>query len=73
MAAAAGKKESVLFCLLMEVNNLEVGKDSSTMATIFWAESVWMNRWRREKQWAWRMQIFEVQRWKQVRGIKWPH
>ena len=35
MAAAAGKKESVL-SLFMKVNNLEVEEDLSTMATLFW-------------------------------------
>ena len=29
----------------MEVNDLDVEEDLSTMATIFWATGVWMNRW----------------------------
>ena len=33
-AAAAGKKESVSFSLFMEVNNLEVEEELSTMATL---------------------------------------
>ena len=70
----------------MEVNNLEVEEDlSTTMATVFWAEGVWMGKWEAEQQGAWRRQVFEVQTWKQVRGparsvmcetrdlgIKWP-
>ena len=39
MAAAAGKKESVLLFLFM-VNNLEVEEDLSTVATLCWAEGV---------------------------------
>ena len=40
MAAAAGKTESVLSSLFIEVNDLEVEEDLSTMATLFWAEGV---------------------------------
>ena len=47
----------------MEVDNLEVEEEFSTMATLFWAEGVWMGRWKREQQNAWRKQIFEVQTW----------
>ena len=45
MAAAAGKKEPESLSLFKEVNNLEGEEESSTMATLFWAEDVWMNRW----------------------------
>ena len=45
MAAAAGTKEPVSFSLSMEVNDLEVEKELSTMATLCWAEGVWINRW----------------------------
>ena len=38
------------------------------MAALSWADGVWMGRWRREQQKAWRKQIFDVQRWKRVRG-----
>ena len=69
IAAAAGKNESVSLSLFVEVHNFEVEEELSTMATVFWAAGVWMNRWRRELQKAWRKQIFEVQRWKQVRGL----
>ena len=37
MTAAPGKKESLSLSLFMEVDNLEVEEDSSTMATLFWA------------------------------------
>ena len=86
MAAGAGKKESVSLSLFLEVNDLELEEEPSTMATLFWTEAVWMNRWRRGQQKVWRKQIFEVQTWKQVRGlagavmretrdlgIMWPH
>ena len=49
MAAAAGKKESVSLSLFMEVNNLEFEEDLSTMATLLWAEGVWVGRWKREQ------------------------
>ena len=38
------------------------------MATLFSAEDVWLGRWRRKQQKAWRKQIFELWTWKQVRG-----
>ena len=42
LSAAAGKKESVSSSFFMEVKNREVEEDLPTMATIFWAEGVWM-------------------------------
>ena len=36
MAAAAGKAESVSPSLFVEVNDLEVEEDLSTVATLFW-------------------------------------
>ena len=45
MAAAAGEKVPVSLSLSMEVNNLQVEEELPTMATCFWAEGVWMNRW----------------------------
>ena len=47
MAAAAGKKESVSHSLFIEMNNLEVEEELSTMATLAWAEGTWMGRWAR--------------------------
>ena len=44
MEAAAGKKESVSLQLFMEVSNLEVGEELSTMATLVWAEGVCLGR-----------------------------
>ena len=44
MAAAAGKKESVPLSLFMEVNNLEIEKELSTMATLAWTEGVRLGR-----------------------------
>ena len=62
---------------------LEVGEDLSTVATLFWADGVWMgkNGWEPQKTW-----VFEVQTWRQkgegfagsvmcetrYLGIKWP-
>ena len=64
MAAAAGKKESVSLSLFLQVKNLAVEEEPSTMATLAWAEGVWWGRWGKEQPNAWRKQIFEVQRWK---------
>ena len=44
-AGAAGQKESVPLSLFMEVNNLEVEAELSTMVTLAWAEGVWLGRW----------------------------
>ena len=41
-AAAAGKKESASPSLFMEVKNLEVEEELSTMATLAWAGGVWL-------------------------------
>ena len=69
---------------LLEVNKLEVNEELSTMATLAWAEGMWIGRWKKQQK-AWRKQIFEVQIWRQVSGpagavmretrdlgIKWP-
>ena len=48
-----------------EVNDLEVEEGLTAMATLSWAGR---RVWRRERLTAWRKQISEVQRWKQVRG-----
>ena len=48
---------------------LEVGEQLSIMAMLFGTEGVWMGRWRREQQTAWRKHIFEVQTRRQVRGL----
>ena len=45
--AAAGKGESVSLSFFMEVNNLEVEEELSTMATLACAEGIWMGRWGR--------------------------
>ena len=39
------------------------------MATHFWAEGVWMCRWRRGQQKVWRKQLIEVQTWRHERGL----
>ena len=85
MASAAGKKESVSLSQHMEVNNLEIEDDLTTMATLFWADGVWMGKWKQEQPKARRKQILQAQTWRQVRettgavksetrdlGIKWP-
>ena len=57
MAAAAG-------------NNLEVEEELSTMATLAWAEEIGMGRCAREQKKARRKQLFDVQTWRQVRGLR---
>ena len=69
MAAAAGKKESVLLSFFMEVNSVEVEEEFSAMATPAWAEGMWMGRWVREQKETWRKLIFDVQTWRSVRGL----
>ena len=49
-AAAAGKKKSVSLSLFMDVNNLEVEEELSSMATLAWADGSWMGRWARAKR-----------------------
>ena len=68
MAAAAGKKEPVSLSLFMDVNNLEVEEELSTMATLAQAEGSWMGRWARVQEKGWRKHLFEVQTRRQVRG-----
>ena len=53
MAAKAGEKQSVSLSLLMEGNNVEVEEELSTMATVAWAEGVWLGKWGKEHQNAW--------------------
>ena len=67
MAAAVGKKESVSLSLFLEMNSLEV-EELSTMATLAWAQGVWLGRWEKVQLKAWRKQIREVQTWRHVRG-----
>ena len=63
MAAAAGKKDAVSLSLFMEVNDLEVEEDISTMASLPGRKvSGWEDG--QEQQEAWRKQIFEVQNMK---------
>ena len=91
ISVAACKKKSVSLSLFMEVNSLEVEEELSTMATLFCAKGVCVDgkmeerETEREQKTAWRKLVFEVQRWRQVRGpggvvmretralgIKWP-
>ena len=66
--AAAGKMESTSLSLFLEVHDLEVQEEFSTMATQAWAEGRWIGKWLAEQKEAWRRQIFSVQTWRQVRG-----
>ena len=61
MAAAARKKSTTSLSLFMEAYG--------TMATRYWAEGVWTGKWRHEQKEAWKRQIQEVQKWKQVRAL----
>ena len=49
MAAAAGEKESVSLSHFMEVNNLEVEEELSTMDTLAWAEEKKCRRCNKEE------------------------
>ena len=53
MAAAAGKKESVSAFFILGGG----------------AEGVWIGKWPAEQKEVWEKQIFEVQTWRQVRGL----
>ena len=55
--------------LFMEMNILVVEEELSTMATLAWAEGVWLGKWRKEQLNAQRKQIFDVQTWRQVREL----
>ena len=67
-AAAAGKKASTSLSLFLEAYGLEVEEELSTIATLTWAEGVWIVRWCTEQKEAWMNLIFEVQMWKHMRG-----
>ena len=66
---SSGEKESVSLSLFLEMSDVEVEEELSTVATQAWAEGVWMGKWPAEHKEAWRKQIFEVQTWRQVRGL----
>ena len=51
----------------MEAYGPEGEEELSTMATQYWAEGVWTQKWSYEQKEAWMKQIREVQTWKQVR------
>ena len=65
--AAAASKESASISLFLEVYDLEVEEELSTMATQAWAEGVWIGTWLAVQKEAWREQIFEVKKWRYVR------
>ena len=69
MAAAAGETESVSLFLFL-VNSLEVEEELSTMATLAWAEGVWLGRWRKQQLNAWRKQIATCLRLKTQSKLK---
>ena len=48
MAAAAGKKSKTSLSLFMEAYDIEAEKDLPTLATQYWAEGVWIGKWRHE-------------------------
>ena len=48
MAAGAGKKESTLLSLFLEVYGLEAEEELSTVATQAWAEGVCIGKWHTE-------------------------
>ena len=50
MAAGAGKKESTLLSLFLEVYGLEAEEELSTVATHSWAEGVCIGKWYTEQK-----------------------
>ena len=51
MAATADKKkQSVSLSLFMDMDDLGVEEEQCTMATLCWAEGVWMGRWEEQQQ-----------------------
>ena len=69
MAAAPGKKNTTSLSLFMEAYGLEVEEELSTLATQYWAEGVWTEKWYLDQREARMKQIQEVQLWSQVRGL----
>ena len=67
MAAAAGKKSTTSSSSFMELCGLEEEEELSTIATQYWAEGIWTEKWCREQREAWIKQIQEVQSWRQAR------
>ena len=61
MAAAACKKSATSLFLFMEARGLEVEEELPTLATQYWAEGVWTEKWYREQGEACMRQIQEVQ------------
>ena len=60
MAAAAGKNSTTSLSLFMDVYDLEVEEELSTLAAQYWAEGVWTGKWHHEQREAWMRQIQEV-------------
>ena len=52
----------------LEVNELEVEEEISTMVTLSWGGRCVDGQMEEEQEKAWRNQIFDVQRWKRLRG-----
>ena len=48
MAVVAGKKSTTYLSLFMEAYGFEVEEELSTMATQYWAEGLWTEKWLRE-------------------------
>ena len=66
---AARNEESTSLSLFLEVNDLEVEEELSTVATQAWAEGAWIGEWPTEQREARMKQVIEVQTWRQVRGL----
>ena len=54
VGGSSRKKNSVSLSLFLEVNDLEVEEEVSTLATQAWREGVWIGKWPAEKKEAWR-------------------
>ena len=66
---SSSRHERVGIALLVLGGDLEVYEELSTLVSPAWAEGEWIGEWSAEQKESWRKQIFEVQTWRQVRGL----
>ena len=72
MAEASGRAPTVSMSLFLEMSDLEIEAGTACMATLCWAEAVWMGRWTEDLEKCWRRVgegcVWEAASRKQVRG-----
>ena len=54
----SSRQDRICYIFSLEVKDLEVEEELSTVATLFWAEGVWMKSERRKQQKAWKEPYF---------------